>query len=300
MRCWQHGPILRIRTPAKLNLFLDIHARRPDGFHELETLMVRVGLFDTLRFEEEDSEASHLRIVDSGERIDPLRSSPMPELPADGNNLILRAVQALQDFTGENRTTRITLEKKIPVASGMAGGSSNAAATLVALNHLWQLGLSRDDLFEIGAGLGSDVNFFLSGANAAVCRGRGEIIEPVAVPADLSFVIVRPHTGLSTAEVFRHCRPSETIRPARPLVEALQAGRIGRAGTLLFNALQRPAETINPEIRALRKRFASLPVTAHQMTGSGTAYFGLCSNRKLARRIAARLNSENLGRVFVA
>lgn len=296
MRCWQHKSTVRALAPAKLNLFLEIHARRPDGFHELETLMVRAGICDTLCFEEEDSDTSHLRIRNAETRT-PGGNAP-PDLSAGEDNLILRAVRAVQSHAGVDRQVRITLEKRIPVASGMAGGSSDAAATLVGLNRLWDLGLGRDELFELGASLGSDVNFFLCGAFAAVCRGRGELIEPLPVPADLSFVVVRPHSGLSTAEVFRHCRPSANARPVGPLVDALRRGHPRAIASRMFNALQSPAEGLNSEVRALRNRFESLPTAGHLMTGSGTAYFGLCPNRRTAKQLAARLSAEGLGRVF--
>lgn len=297
MRCWQLGQSLCVRAPAKLNLFLEIHGKRPDGFHELETLMVRVGIYDTLRFKQEESEASSLRIVSVGERNNPANSADHT-VPTDESNLILRAVRAIQEYAGVNRQTRVTVKKEIPVASGMAGGSSDAAATLIGLNRFWQLGLSRDQLCEIGATLGSDVNFFLAGSNAAVCKGRGEIIEPLAVPADLSFVIVRPRSGLSTAEVFKHCRPSDAVRSIGPLVDAMQNGQSGAIAANLFNALQAPAESLNSEIQLLTARLGQLPTLGHLMTGSGTACFGLCPNRRTAQRLAARLHSEGWGRVF--
>jgi len=297
MRCWQHQGRWYVRTPAKLNLFLDIHGRRPDGYHELETLMVQIGIYDTLCFEEEDSDESHLRLIDVGRRSNGTthRSDGVPVGP---ENLILQAVRALQKLTGIDRQVRITLRKQIPVSSGLAGGSSDAAATLVGLNHCWNLGLNRAALFDIGTRLGSDVNFFLAGTSAAVCRGRGELIEPVAIRPGLPFVVVRPRTGLATAEVYRHCRVSSDARTAEPLVQALRRGRIRATAARMHNALQQPAERLSSDISALRHRFEDLPVAGHQMTGSGTAYFGFCRHQRLARRLAQKLQQERLGEVF--
>lgn len=302
MHCWRDGRLLFVRTPAKLNLFLDIHARRPDGFHELETLAVRVGIYDTLCFQEEESEESHLRLFDTGVRsagTEPRGSGlRLTDVPAGPDNLVLRAVRALQEHTGADRQVRITVWKQIPVASGLAGGSSDAAAVLVGLNRFWGLKLDSAELLKIGAALGSDVNFFLARSSAAVCRGRGELIEPVRLPVAVPFVVARPQSGLSTAEVYGRCRPSAAPRPVEPLLRALQRGEIGRAATLLHNALQGPAAELNSDVSVLRRHFERLPVAGHQMTGSGTAWFGLCFNRAGARRAAARLRAVGVDRVF--
>lgn len=297
MRCWQQAEAVFVRAPAKLNLFLEIHARRPDGYHELETLMVRIGIYDTLCFEEEDSEESHLRLLDAGGCF-PGMTNRRGDVPQGSDNLILQAVRALQQYAGVDRQVRITVWKRIPVASGLAGGSSDAAATLLGLNHLWGLQLSRAELLHLGASLGSDINFFLAETSAAVCRGRGEIIQPVVLPVGLAFVVVRPFGGLSTAAVFRQCQVPAKARSVQPLLVALREGQIHQAGRLMHNALQEPAEVLHSEISTLRKRFRALTLAGHQMTGSGTAYFGLCPDRRVAHRIAGVLRAERRGEVF--
>jgi len=299
MRLWQTAQSLFVHAPAKLNLFLEVHGQRPDGFHELETLMVAIGIFDTLRFEEEESNESRLRLFDAGERLTGPNNRGTA-IPSGSDNLILRAVAALQEFTGIDRRVRITAWKRIPAEAGMAGGSSDAAATLLALNRLWKAGLGEAELLQIGATLGSDVNFFLAGAAAAVCRGRGESIEPISLPTSLCFVVVRPFSGLSTAAVFRRWKPHGPKQTVEPVLKALQAGTPSRIRNLLHNALQRPAEVMNPDIATLRNRFNESPFAGHLMTGSGTAYFGLCANWRLARRLAARFRAMRLGRVFAA
>jgi 4-diphosphocytidyl-2-C-methyl-D-erythritol kinase len=144
------------------------------------------------------------------------------------------------------------------------------------------------------------VAFFVDGTSAAVCHGRGEIIEPLDVPLGLHFVIVRPRTGLSTALVYKHAQVPANKKSVHELVAALRAGRIGVAGRLLHNGLQPPAERLNPEVNRLQSLFSSLPVLGHQLSGSGTAYFGLCESARQARSLAGRLRGARVGRVWFA
>ncbi|HVW01663.1 MAG TPA: hypothetical protein VHB77_15025, partial [Planctomycetaceae bacterium] len=132
-----------------------------------------------------------------------------------------------------------------------------------------------------------------------VCRGRGERIEPLSLPNALHFVVVRPASGLATALVFKHCRPAETPATAQPLVEALQRGDSARCARLLHNRLQAPAESLNADVVQMRREFERLPVLGHLMSGSGTSYFGVCSSRRQASAVAARLRARRAGRVFV-
>lgn len=282
--------MLFVNSPAKLNLFLDILGKRSDGFHELETLMLSLALHDTLAIQHTAADRSSLRVIDDGGGID--------EIPTGSDNLILRAVELLQRHTGVSQQTHITVWKRIPPQSGMAGGSSNAAATLFGLNRFWDLGLSNGELIQLGATLGSDVNFFLAGHAAAICRGRGEIIEPVDLPKTYSFVIVKPESGLCTPEVFRGWTPAAKRRTVEPLIAALQQGRLSTIGNHLYNALQPPAERLNRDVAALIAAFDRLPVTGRLMTGSGTACFGLCAHQGLARRLAGRLRALRVGRVL--
>ncbi len=307
----QQGRTLVVHAPAKLNLFLEVLGKRLDGYHELETLMVTVGQYDTLRFTEESFSALSLSSSgssgDSSSTDTPLTCrwagspacSPRP-LPTGGDNLVVRAAQLLRDVNGISRGIRIELTKRIPLAAGLAGGSSDCAATLLALNRLWELGLSNQHLLDLAARLGSDVAFFLTRASAAVCRGRGEIIEPVAIPMRLHFVIAKPASGLMTATVFRHCRATATPRSAQPLVSALRAGRLSLAAGHLHNTLQPPAEQLNSDVVRLRRLFDRLPFLGHQMSGSGTSYFGLCSQREQALALAAKVRSVGCDHVLVA
>lgn len=284
-----------VSTPAKLNLFLEVSAKRPDGYHELETLMVTIGLFDTLRFQ--TAESGHLGLTNHW-CVARRQHAMTTLLPNGPDNLVLKAANLLLRETGVSRGVDIDLFKRIPLAAGLAGGSSDAAAALQGLNRLWQLGLSLSDLRELGARLGSDVPFFLAETNAAICRGRGEIIEPVRLATTLHFVIVKPAAGLSTAQVFQNCQPAQAPQTARELVRSLHSGQVGRAGTQLFNRLGAPAEMLCEQVAHLRDRFRSLPVYGHLMSGSGTSYFGLCHNSHQARQLAGRLRSAHSGQIF--
>ncbi|MGH7126943.1 MAG: 4-(cytidine 5'-diphospho)-2-C-methyl-D-erythritol kinase [Planctomycetaceae bacterium] len=287
---------LVVHAPAKLNLFLEIHRRRDDGFHEIESVLVSVGLYDSLAFADrpsadDDSEAVRLRC----RRAD---SSGVDDCPTGAENLVVRAAELLRRHAGMRRGVGIELIKRIPVAAGLAGGSSDAAATLAGLNRWWKLRLSAAELQRLAGELGSDVPFFLAPSPLAVARGRGEQLEPLRLPAEWHFVVVRPSQGLSTAEVYRHCRPAESLRRAAPLIDALRHGRIGSVGRQLHNALQAPAEALNDQVGQLRSALAQLGLPGHQMSGSGSAYFGLCANRRQARSVAARLRAAGAGRVF--
>jgi len=282
------GPTLVVHAPAKLNLFLEVLGRRGDGFHELETLMVTVSLHDTLRFTEEPTPAIRLRCHGRGD---------LSEVPSGDDNLVVRAARLLQEHTGTSRGARIDLWKRIPVAAGLAGGSTDAATTLVALDRLWELGLAPEELSSLAARLGSDVAFFVSGVPAAICRGRGEEIHPVRLPLGLPVVIARPSGGLSTAEVFRHCRVAASPRSVQPLIDTLTGGRIAAASRLLHNSLQPTAEALKPEILQLITHLSHQPLLQPLMTGSGTACFGLCVSHRLARRIVRRLRGQGLTHV---
>ncbi len=294
----QSGSTLVVHTPAKLNLFLEILGKRTDGFHELVTLMASIQRYDSLIFTEAHSGATDLQCFDAasgriGEQAD-------WNVPQDQSNLVYQAAELFRDVTGCKRGVRIDVAKRIPVAAGLAGGSSDAAATLAGLNRLWQIGMPVSELQNLAAHLGSDVGFFLSPTPFAVCKGRGERIEPLHMPLNYHFAIVRPSSGLSTADVYRNCRPSDSPHMPDRLVQSLRSGDLEKSGMLLFNALQQPAEILNADVTQLKQRFTEEDCLGHLMTGSGTAYFGLCRNAYHARQLAQRLRSFASGTVFTA
>ena len=289
---------LTMLAPAKLNLFLRVVRRRSDGFHDLETVMTAINIFDTLRFEACESSEISLRVVMASSRNS--NSSPTEFIPKDSKNLVVRAASLLKEYAGASMGARITLIKRIPSAAGMGGGSSDAAATLAGLNRFWNLNRDRAELLELAAQLGSDIGFFLGGSSTAVCRGRGELVEPLRLPTCLHFVIARPATGLSTPEVFKHCRPDDRQRSVDEFVQALRCPGRHHMVRLLLNDLQSPAEALNGEVRDLKAQFSTLPVLGHQMSGSGTSYFGVCASLRHARTIASRLSASGVPWVHVA
>src|SRR5262245_25269387 len=183
------GTAVVVQTPAKVNLFLEVHRRRPDGYHELSSLMITVGLFDSLELSESSSGEVRLEC-------------DLPGLSTGPDNLVVRAAEMIRSRFGVTSGLEMRLSKRIPMQAGLAGGSSDAAATLLGLNSLWRLGQSAAQLGALGAELGSDVTFFFHGP-AAWCTGRGETVEPLKPGRPLDLVLVCPNVGLSTAEVFR-------------------------------------------------------------------------------------------------
>jgi 4-diphosphocytidyl-2-C-methyl-D-erythritol kinase len=282
------GDGVEILAPAKLNLFLEVLGKRPDGYHDIESLMVTVDLHDTLTFRDDPSGQITLVCDD-------------PSLPTGPTNLVVKAAEQLKLATGSSRGVRIDLKKVIPAEAGLAGGSSDAAATLVGLNRLWNLGASGELLDQVAATIGSDVAFFRQGP-CAVCRGRGEIVEPWPIFEPLHFVLVCPPVGVSTALVYRNLVVPDRPRSVGAILEALETGDVKALGRSLFNRLQPVAESLEPSLGAIRGALTTLAdpsLDGSLMSGSGSAYFGLASDRDAAEDAARRLASLGLGRVRV-
>ena len=278
---------LTIQTPAKLNLFFELHGRRPDGYHNVETVTLPIRLFDTLVFERTDSPAKDVELtLKNGQKFGAFSEN----IPTDGRNLVVRAAKKLTERTGVFLPTRIELTKRIPSEAGLGGGSSDAAATLLGLNRLWNAGLSDAELRELGGEIGSDVPLFFE-PGAALGRGRGEKLEPVPCTARLAFVLVKPAFGLSTAEVYAASRtaPESERKKAEPLLDALQTGDPDAVGAALFNRLEEAAFSLRPELTAYLAPLHVDSVLAARMTGSGTVLFALCRNEASAERLAASL-----------
>jgi 4-diphosphocytidyl-2-C-methyl-D-erythritol kinase len=276
------GSAVRLLAPAKLNLFLEVLGRRPDGYHDLATLMVAVSLYDTVEIKEGTSGADVLHC-------------DHPKLSTGADNLVCRAIALVRRRTGRQTAVAVRLHKRIPLAAGMAGGSSDAAATLQGLNLLWRLGWDRVELARAGAELGSDVAFFFS-APAAWCTGRGEQVEHLTLGRPLDFVLASPAVGLSTAEVFRAVTVPATPLTGREVCQAAEAGDVEQLGRGLHNRLQPPAERLCPKVADLAARLARLAPVGTLMTGSGSTVFALCRDRDEALRIARGLRSDQDGR----
>ena len=276
-----------VLAPAKLNLFLEVLGRRADGYHDIESLMVTVDLCDTLTFEDAPSGRIEFACDD-------------PSLPTGSENLVVRAAERLQAITGSPRGTRITLQKVIPAQAGLAGGSSDAAATLKGLEQLWALDLPSTQFDALASELGSDVTFFRHGP-CALCRGRGERVEPLVLPGVFHFVLVCPPVGVSTVEVYRKVVPPARPRSIEGITRALALGDVEALGKEFFNRLQPVAESLVPFLGTVRDALANLGTSleGHLMSGSGSSYFGLTRDRNAAEDAAIRLGLLGLGRVQV-
>ncbi len=298
MQMHRSGAQWVVQAPAKLNLFFEVLAKRDDGYPEIETLMCPITLYDTLYFREEPSGQVSLK-CDWAFGASASDGNELDALPQGRDNLAVRAVALLRDRIGVRGGAALRLVKRIPVAAGLGGGSSDAAAALAIANHAWGLRLSQSELAEVAAQLGSDVPFFLAGGSA-VCRGRGERVEPVtgAGAGSLHFVVVRPPCGLSTAVVYGACRPARQPQSVVPLLRALSQGNIDEVGRLLFNRLQPAAAELSPWIERLQNEFAREDFLGHGMSGSGTSYFGLCRHARQARRVANRIKANGACSVF--
>ena len=289
---------VEILSPAKVNLFLEIHSKRADGFHGLETVMAAVDLRDHLRFYQRADDQINLRIVN------PISSPSLESIPTDDGNLIIQALRLLQKSNLDNarapRGCDVLLLKRIPSEAGLGGASSNAAAALMAGNSLWNLGLGREQLSLLGSQIGSDVPFFIYGG-AAVCSGRGEIINPIRSSSGIPIVIAKPRTGLSTAKVFAQCQVATSAQSSLPIVSSLENGRFSELASLFFNRLEEVARTMNEDIKELSIAFREINCPGHQMSGSGTSYFGVFPSSRVARR-AARVLSNRLphAKIFVS
>jgi 4-diphosphocytidyl-2-C-methyl-D-erythritol kinase len=278
---------VEVLAPAKLNLFLEVKGRRPDGYHDIESLLVAVSLYDSLVFSDDPSGEISLRCDE-------------PTLPKGGDNLVVKAAVRLKAAAGCRQGARIVLAKQVPAQAGLAGGSSDAAATLVALDRLWGLQTPPRQLHALATEIGSDVPFFLH-APAAVCRGRGEIVQSVELKETYHFVLVCPPVGMSTADVYRHVVPSDRPRSIEPVLEALAHGGSVDLGRSLFNRLQPVAQALRPELNRVTLALANLGplLDGSLMSGSGSAYYGLCRDSTAASQVAERLEPLGLGWVRV-
>ncbi len=289
-----------VHAPAKLNLFFEVLAKRTDGFHEIETLMCPIDLYDTITFQEDSSGQVQLSTQaprGAGRPRVRTEAKGVDALPGGQDNLIVQAIELVRQTAGVRRGAAVRLVKRIPLAAGLGGGSSDAAAALLAADIGWGLELGPDTLLQMATQLGSDVPFFLANS-AAVCRGRGERIEPVPQPDVLHFVVARPDVGLSTASVYAACRPADHPRPVQPACTALARGNLRQLGSLLCNRLQPAAAALCPAVAELERMFSDLALPGYGMSGSGTAYFGLCRRASHARRVARRLRANGVGNVF--
>lgn len=232
-------------SPAKINLFLKVLGKRPDGYHNLSSLMQTIDLGDSLHFDWKGE--SGLTCTD-------------PSIPTDASNLVNKAIDLFGRKTGWRNPVKVHLEKRIPAQAGLGGGSSNAATTLWALNEQAGRPAKVEELLAWSAEIGSDIPFFFS-EGTALCEGRGELVMPLQGKKCDPFWIVKPAIGLSTASVFQNYKPSRSS-----------------SNDKFFNDLEAPAFALKPELLSLKMILLSTSFEKVLMTGSGTAF--ICMGKK--------------------
>lgn len=288
-RGWTGGESLCLAAPAKLNLRLKIIGRRADGYHELESLMVKLSLGD------------QVTITPGGEGLRlHVRGA---DLAGDETNLAHRAATAFYTALGRAPQAEILLEKRVPLGAGLGGGSSDAAAVLGGLNRLHGLPLSQRRLFELGAALGADVNFFLDPAPAAVVRGIGEKVEPLPAFPCFWYVVINPGWPLSTAWVYKNYKLQLTTKGKNHIYSNVEKDGAGVCA-LLENDLETVVLPRYPELSTLKKQLMASGAAGSLMSGSGASVFGVFPNENTAMkayaRLAAQLADGEKTRVFLA
>lgn len=261
------------KAPAKINLMLDVLHKRPDGYHEVEMIMTMVDLADRL-------EMSALP------RDTIIISSQAGYIPLDEKNLAFQAAKLIKERYNVRSGVYIHLDKKIPVAAGLAGGSSDAAATLRGLNRLWELGIPEEELKELGAELGSDVPFCVTGGTA-LATGRGEVLTPLVNPPQCWVVLAKPPINVSTAEVYGRLKAEQiTDHPsAIRMREALERRSFTEVCQALGNVLEQVTLELHPEVAQLKEAMLRLGADGVLMSGSGPTVFGLVSKESKVSRI---------------
>ncbi|MEI6092362.1 MAG: 4-(cytidine 5'-diphospho)-2-C-methyl-D-erythritol kinase [bacterium] len=269
---------INIKTPAKINLGLYITGKRPNGYHELASIFLPVGLFDNLDLNI-NSSSNTLKINVSGPFSD--------SCPSDEKNIVFKIYNLMKDLFMERKKNNdhnlgidLTLTKNIPSEAGLGGGSSDAAGFLKALNQIWDLNLSIEELKTIGSKVGADVPFFIQESPAMV-TGIGDIIRPFKLERDYWVIVIKPKAGLSTAQVYKAFTLDLTLKNSNvkhsELLESLSFHGLKKAEELsnLSNNLERVSSAILPDIIAIRSYLDSLSPNVCMMSGSGSAVFAL-------------------------
>lgn len=264
------------RSYAKINLYLDVLDRRRDGYHNIETIFQSVSLADELHLEAGGGQVAF--------------SCNVPELDAADSNLVYRAAMLLKERTAYPGGAHIRLEKHIPIAAGLAGGSGNAAATLIALNALWELRLAPPQLHAFALELGSDVPFCIIGGTVAATR-RGEAMARIAPVKDVWFVLVHPPLAVSTRRVYdspllEHSTERPFAGKTRSFRKAVCTLARGEIAPVVFNRMEKAVFAEHPRLEAIKARLLDAGCLAAAMSGSGPTLFGMCASQHAAQRVA--------------
>ena len=258
------GDRLVVRAPGKINLSLLIAGKREDGFHEIDTIMAKIALYDKLIFESGRSDG--VELVCQGDYW----------APEGRDNLVFRAVEAAFEAAGTTASVKVTLCKNMPAGSGLGSASSDAATALLGINRFCDLGLSREVLVRLAAKLGSDVVFFLDGPLAR-CRGRGEIVEKIIQNFDFSVVLLLPNVSVSTKMVYESYRHDVSIyeKLYGEINGYIEKSRFDLVGVVCANMLQKSCFQIYGELSQLKKRIENIGLNPLALSGSGSAMYYL-------------------------
>ncbi|MBF0330783.1 MAG: 4-(cytidine 5'-diphospho)-2-C-methyl-D-erythritol kinase [Candidatus Omnitrophica bacterium] len=277
-----------IPSYAKLNLSLTILGRRSDGFHELETLFERIDLHDDLTFASAPNGVIKISCDDK-------------RVPCDGRNLVYKVAAMLMDGEKIKKGVSISIKKRIPVAAGLAGGSSNAATALLGLNKLWDLGLSRQKLVAYAAKIGSDVAFFLYDAPFALGTGRGEIVKPLDIKARLWHFLVVPKAPVLTKDVYGCYAAMNAGLTKRggddTIIRSLKQNDPVAVGKVLSNDLAAPILKLKPHLGKLKARVGRQNILGVAFSGSGPSVYAVVASEKEALRIK-KVFSRTYSQVF--
>lgn len=293
------------RPPAKLNLFLELIEKRPDGFHEIDTVMIPIDLCDEMRLWRTNDSVINLKvdwlpsrsIVANrlGVEIGSDKATQLLQIPESEENLVHRALTIFKSQFGVSGGFGCNLGKRIPAGAGMGGASSDAASALLCAAKLCDIPSQSDKLFEIAAALGSDVPFFLGadGVNTKAARatGRGERIESIDVGSTLNFVLAYPNDSLSTAKVYAISKVPDQPTSAEAIVAAIATANVSEICDQLLNRLSEPAKKILPRIDEILKSMWRSGMQRCQLTGSGSACFAIADSKTQAQQCLARLQA---------
>jgi 4-diphosphocytidyl-2-C-methyl-D-erythritol kinase len=264
---------MQVLAPAKINLSLKILGGRSDGFHEIETLIAPISIYDEIKVEKRSGKTGIVFRCD------------VPSVPQGDDNLVVRAAKAFVARAKIDAAISIELEKKIPHGAGLGGGSSDAASTLLALNQLFETNLPREALSKIAKTIGSDIPFFIF-QSATVCKGRGELVTPLKLRQSLSLLLLKPGFGVSTSWAYRHWQGSREIPGISYATQEF-------GGETFVNDLERPAFEKFVFLAQLKMWLLKQPeVRVAVMSGSGSAMFALLHEHAQADRIAERAKAE--------
>ena len=272
---------IKLKSRAKINLSIDVLGKRQDGYHLVEMIMQTIDLYDLIEINEKDNDQITIK-------------STSDEIPLDCNNLVYKAANLIKKTFNINKGVEIHIKKNIPVAAGMAGGSSNAAAVLVGLNKLWNLDLSNQQLEEIGLKLGADVPFCINGG-AVLASGIGEELTPIkGLTKDVCILVCKPDLFVSTKEVYE-CIDSKDIekRPNNKfLIECLKNEDTRQLAENMFNVLEGVTVDKHPVIQQIKDIMTNNRALGAMMSGSGPTVFGLYENREDAVKCKAILEKQ--------